>query len=530
MSQSTSKSDRQSNSKANPGPSTPRYVFAQGEKSFSAQCDVTNVDQALWLLWHGGVPPAHVRAYVCPLDPKVKWPSAHAGFPDLELPPEYENTSVVQSLDRLADHIGDDLQTFLDDDTASCVVLMYWNHGDHGGLGSGTARIAVSDIQGWMRMAESAKKPLLIILDACNSTTLAQSIWGDFAKVRSAAAMERLGRFVGFLTSADGPALTSAFVFSKDNTLVYPLLPPAEVTWTDYAPGYRLFNSMFSRQLLWFWAYGLRRGGGTTLRGLPDLLNDHATFYDENGELRNPNEDGFFCNGFHAKFVGGSAGLGDLAVESFLPLGPVAPDKMVPLGAKQAPFGQVIPEARMGKLFDDMRAFWKTKGDEEHFRYRFVEIARVDNQIKVVDSGHLNGALAQHPISRYIATHRSSAAEDANPEGEQRVTVPWRDLANLFYAEVEKDGWTRDPRVHVPIEKYNDCKAYLVRLNGAVPDASDFVHWMAHYACQQPEPETFRLLMDRLYTVLASSIRTPLAEAAGAPPEPDSPVEPEVLD
>jgi hypothetical protein len=64
---------------------------------------------------------------------------------------------------------------------------------------------------------------------------------------------ERLKSCVGFLTSSDVDCGTSAIMVSQNPELVYVF----GTARPGYVPGCRVQNSMFMRQLLWLWAYGL---------------------------------------------------------------------------------------------------------------------------------------------------------------------------------------------------------------------------------------------------------------------------------
>jgi hypothetical protein len=191
---------------------------------------------------------------------------------------------------------------------------------------------------------------------------------------------ELLAAHVGFLTSTTGCGLTTAIIVSKLDGLVYLCHSDPHARVDGLALGYRVRNSMFGRQLLNLWSYRLTPGQNTKLRDLPALLNSEGDFRDTHGNLFDPGDEGVFCNGFRAAFVGattadgGRVMMGDCPLSDFLPLAPLDPDAAVP-DCHGATFGQFIPPEGVGQLDDDIRKY-RVKGDSSgtQFQELFVEI------------------------------------------------------------------------------------------------------------------------------------------------------------
>jgi hypothetical protein len=186
------------------------YLLIQGSSGFAAQGDMTNRLQFLWPLWHFGVPPEHVRVFLAPHSSSLGYPSPHAGFPRL-FAPGAEACSINESRDsELKNAVRDAITEFFDLESVNRIVFVYLNHADDG-FGRGSERFGIQDFTDWATTSLFIRKPLLFVLGARDSTTLAEQIWDNLSKwYRSV--VKDVERFVRFLTSGPGTCMSSANV------------------------------------------------------------------------------------------------------------------------------------------------------------------------------------------------------------------------------------------------------------------------------------------------------------------------------
>jgi hypothetical protein len=304
--------------------------------------------------------------------------------------------------------------------------------------------------------------------------------------------------------------------------------PPEMAHPEDFALGYRLHNSMFGRQFLHLWAYGLRRGDRIKLKDLPALLNNEAAFYNTDGTLKDPTDDGWFCNGFDAAFVGAKATdgftdlMGDRLVNEFLPLGPVDPGAELP-GLPGVTFGEFIPAQRMGDLYDDMCRFRTPGSTYPDFKGLFVEITRGEKGIEVVGSKefYFEQKLSRdHPI--VLSVDVGWAPASAGPFPEERKApapprVPWGEFSRAITELARAKRWYDPPCLGRISEHWFDfAHGLLVRLNGELPGPWPFVNLLAEFARRNEHKiDEFERTIGLLYQQLVDN--RPLRDGSATP-------------
>jgi hypothetical protein len=269
--------------------------------------------------------------------------------------------------------------------------------------------------------------------------------------------------------------------------------------WTgsdQFALGYRIHNSMFGRQFLHLWTYVLKRGDGIKLRDFAAWLNSEADFRDPaTGNLLDPADDGKFCNGFDAAFVGATADngfpdmMGDRLLHEFLPLKPVNPDAELP-GLHGVMFHEFIPAEEMGKLYDDMRCFRKQRFTYEDLHGIFVEIAKEGSGVKVVGPSprFLSDQFPiDHPITLSVGDAELTGFAGEIPEDAKAPpppVVPWNDFANAITEIARAEGWfaARLPPGRTPESCFTYAERLLTDLNGPLPCCFSFLSLLAEFA------------------------------------------------
>jgi hypothetical protein len=258
-------------------------------------------------------------------------------------------------------------EAFARDPTVSCVVFIYLDHGPEFRLRLDQGRMLT--VNDFIAIVDAVPKPLLAVLDFCESTKFAEDVLDGQDDPDSPQ------REFGFLTSAEGCSLTSAIIISDDPTLVYQCQDPE-------APlSYRIRHSMFSRAVQHSLAYKLAADATTTLSGWPALLNDPVVR---------------MKHGFEADFRCSSGAMATKTVRSFFPWGPFSATDALNWDL-QLPFGRVIADAEIGSLFDDIEA------DELSYTPRYVEVGRTpDKSVGEIARGTLDpndpwqGAIQRH--------------------------------------------------------------------------------------------------------------------------------------
>jgi hypothetical protein len=214
--------------------------------------------------------------------------------------------------------------------------------------------------------------------------------------------------------------------------------------------------------------------------------------------------------GFDAAFVGdtGPDSLGALPIHLFFPLGAGTGETLI-RGCRGLRFWQVIPDARLGKLFDDTTAFQNTVGAPAGY-FAFLVLERVFNEVGVrldAETGHpyewkVRGT---HPIMKHIFAVHGWASDST---GLQAKTVPWPEFA-LYFCYMIRD-WVPPMGLHVRSGATDLMERFLTKLNGPVPSKHwDFVFWVAVYYSQLGDNDEFFRQMRDLHDRLV----------AGAPPE-----------
>jgi hypothetical protein len=223
------------------------------------------------------------------------------------------------------------------------------------------------------------------------------------------------------------------------------------------------------------------------------------------------NADGAFRHGFEAAFVPVSdptadpllppSQFGGLPVRDFFPWDQVQDSTVVKDGGGLT-FGDIIPPAPLGKLWDDISHFWQSRETAENdFDSAFVEIG-LDDQEKVVekinDHDHLKEILDKdHPIMKEVCGPRSCLG------GERRRAVsPGVDGKSVSFGWIwlafhEQALRERLPRAHdVPDDGYKKVKEFLETLNGTVPVRESRYEWyLVQYALGMNDDALFQRMV-----------------------------------
>jgi hypothetical protein len=376
------------------------FVLVQGCASFGSQCDVVNLIQLLWILFAVGVIPRAVRAFLAPIKEISGWPSPGAGLPPLTIPADYRDR-VSSTRGGLRAAIDAVLATIWEVPEFMKIVFVYLNHGSPAELGPASDDgLTADDFVSWSDQALRWNKKILFVLDACYSTPLAKFVWGTCLSRGHHPA--DLGAHVGFLTSAERDCHTSAVVISKEARLIYMYLDGEGAAIGDFAPGYRVQNSMFARQLNDLLAYRLGDSNPVLVAGLPAWMN-----------AAEPMRYGFQCS-----FVGDEEQVGATPLGDFLPFGL--------LDAAEAneewndiPFGQILPDAPMLGLADDVGRFFDVRGRSKAYGELAVEVSSSKDGGVVYGEGLL---LSDLPSSESVRA-RLAAGRYRTAEGETWTPV-----------------------------------------------------------------------------------------------------------
>jgi hypothetical protein len=308
------------------------YILVQGSTLFSSQYDAVNLLQLLWILLLLGVKPESIHAFLGNIENIDGWPSARVGLPSVVVPRPYR-ARVSRARENIARVIKMLFSEVLLDQAVHTVMFIYLNHGNPRWMGVAADEMLTIDyFIGLAVAAGAAGKRLLVVLDACYSTTFARGVWANLEKNGWG---HRVAGFVGFLTSAETQGFTSAVLVSKQAGLVFE--NGSGEAFGEYAAGFRIQNSMFMRQLNDRLAYSLRGDRSMKVRDMPGVMNG-------------PEKMQF---GFERVFVGSDDGLGALALGEFFPGGTIDPELVIPEmdGRK---FKAILPNARMLELEDDI--------------------------------------------------------------------------------------------------------------------------------------------------------------------------------
>jgi hypothetical protein len=267
-----------------------------------------------------------------------------------------------------------------------------------------------------------------------------------------------------------------------------------------WALGFRIDNSMFSRQLLQMWAYHYGEVRHLTIAQLAKSMNP-------------PVEEDPDCYGFHADFVGdedpGPYRMAPVpwTVESLFPSSWGAPDQTIQKEPSLT-YGQIIPNGMMGAFPEDMRAIWETTHDPANFELAYVVVEGTKQSVTWGERGHLTALFGMnHPIMQTI--HRHGAADPPLPPKLIRSPeVPWGIMKWGFVKLVKEKGWRR--AIHEPVEadKLAEFKAFLEDLNGEIPrTVSGFVYYLARFDREPLIAKDFRDELRQLRDKMLQAMR-----------------------
>jgi hypothetical protein len=319
------------------------YLLTVTSMNFFSQPDRRHLLETVKFLSHERVPPAHIKiALPVVAGVTVNEPRPHVGCPALKLPPGYEGCVTMEVESMLLD-FQQELIAFAQNAAIAQIVWMFWDHSSLDGLRfppgpDGNAKyLTPSDL--YTLLNRCLNKPLLAILDACQSGKFAKSLLKYAPALRVP---------IGFLTSSDAQCACSLAVISSDENTGLPACPlkPTEEWLTEhsevdraFANGYvgiRFGHSMFSRAGLREVAYS---PADLPLMALVGVLNV--------GQAKDPSR------GFDAEFLPNGPVAAAWHLREFFP-GPVSPDDQDADGVHFRDI--VLPEA-LGEVYDDTLTF-----------------------------------------------------------------------------------------------------------------------------------------------------------------------------
>jgi hypothetical protein len=327
------------------------YILVQGSAKFSSHCDQGMLLQLLWFLYLGGVANEQIKAFFRRFGAIDGYPLVAPGKGPYKMPPPYDNEDCVDwTMANLGARITKVIAWACLADEIDHIVLVYSNHGPQQGLGAGHGLLSKDDFALWAIECARAGKQLLVVIDACFSTGFATDAM-DFLRgklAKQAPLLDFVEKNVGFITSARGICARSTPMISKDRSLVN-LFAPSPDRQDTWARGFFTRSSMFLRQFNWLLAYAP-----------PDPKLTLGQFVRQMNVRRFA--DG---HGFYAALVGGSS-FGSVQFNSFfpMPLGTLDPTTEVPEWP-EVTVGDLIPGAKLGHLYDDVRQLEEEDGEGE---------------------------------------------------------------------------------------------------------------------------------------------------------------------
>jgi hypothetical protein len=433
------------------------YLLVQGSTLFSSQCDLVNLLQMIWILFLLGVKPESIHAFLGNIENIDEWPSARVGLPGLDVPPAYRQR-VHTARTRLGIQIKSLFLALMLDPAINTVIFIYLNHGSSNGVGANEDdAFREGDFAVMASQAAAVGKRLLFVMDAYYSTTFARSEWTTLCarpplvvcgEDEERQRRDEIERYVGFLTSAEDCGFTSAVLVSKQSELVFPDGIPEP--FGEYAPGFRIQNSMFTRQLNDLLAYSLRGDRSMPLRDMPRFMNGHHNM-----------EFGFQCT-----FVGSDDGLGAVALREFFPGGSIDPE-LVLAEMNGEKFKAILPNARMLGLDDDIGRFFGEEGGISSYGERMLVVSSDDGQVSYGPSVLLADIGDKDALRRRIVLGRAAVRQEGEwVEGS--VSVPVVKIYARLCSILEERRFK--PRARSVTA--DDCKKlgdFLKRINGPVP-------------------------------------------------------------
>jgi hypothetical protein len=168
---------------------------------------------------------------------------------------------------------------------------------------------------------------------------------------------------------------------------------------------------------------------------LHEWIGEREEEEEQNGEVGEGDDlsgNSVVYNGFDTGFVGDRTNFPTLRLDFFVPFDRITHRTRARDG-RGLIFADLISATPMGRLFDDLRAFWKKEGDQEAFRFLFLEIRRgPDGTITPVERtppGHLHTDLPTgHPIYQHLSKGRDRIKEATDSTGGVPLSVPLNGL------------------------------------------------------------------------------------------------------
>jgi hypothetical protein len=405
----------------------------------SSQPYPTHARQYLNLLFQKGVPAFRVRGFLPEGDFPPGFTSPHVGLPPLVVPAEYANCPgcIINACDESAIWLlAEALQDFGDNPLITRIVFVYDGNGDGKSLSfPNNSSITVYKMANYCSLA---RKPLLVVLDACYSTVFAE---------RTIRKLTRLGDLdrvdVSFLTSGRGPCFNSAVVLSSETPHLFP-------AWCGVS--YKINNSMFSRAFLFKLAYKLTAQCDLTLGNLPGRMNV------PDAEMK---------NGFEAAAQYSKLANQYVPLREFFPWGPVGTDEKSSVNPDVS-FSAVIPNREVGQLFDDIGNFWHDRGSQAGYEFLFCNVSLYDGAVRVKLARPLSDS---DPQQRAVLEQLKVYSRVPRPEPPRKtrpVQVPFESIAEVVRAQLPEGRWARFGLPSVR-EWSEDLHAFVVNLNGKFP-------------------------------------------------------------
>jgi hypothetical protein len=316
-------------------PARTSFLLTSATSAFEDQADRLPIFQISALLIHGGVPTQHIWVDL-PIVPNqtVDGPRAHPDCRKLHLPPGLDQVYVREGSKDDAEaaagmsqwgHVRDFFRDQNADPAVEKLVWVYLNHGKAEGIyfpvKGGIRCFSPSELAGVLQ--PFARKPTLIILDACYSGRFASRTLGALPATYSAP--------LAFLTASDAGCDSSALVLSPVFTDRLPSRRVRQSGSPDEAEvNYRVGHPMFTRGWLREFTYG---DPSLRLADVPRMLNEPP-------------------RGFAARYRTKSPQMENACVGHFFPP-PVDEDVVVRGYGEHILFGEMILPEGLGRLYDD---------------------------------------------------------------------------------------------------------------------------------------------------------------------------------
>jgi hypothetical protein len=440
------------------------YIVAYGSTKFSAQSDSSQARQVVNLLYQTGVPPTRVRAFLPEEAGTVTKPSPHVGLPTLEIPTDYSSHPgcINCSPAKIYCGVAEAIALFATDPPIAGIVFVYFDHGDATPLRF-PDRLATPLDMGIL--CTNARKPFLVVLDARCSATFAQNVIKELKAVH-------IRCDVGFLT-ADGDIATSAVLISRKNP---------ELMCTCDTDGiklqYKINHSMFGRAWLLDVTYKLAADDPTLLEDFPARLNVA-------GEPMK--------RGYESSFWSYGPTVAKLPIRFFFPWAPINPVAKS-LVNRSATFADIIPDAEIGSLFDDITHFCDGPGSDSGYKYSFRELSVEAANLIVGEPGVLSKT---DPFEKMIRDQLKDCRRDLPPKipVEHPTYVPIDDIAEIVVDELEKAREGRPLLLGEDRQWLEDLRQFVVDLIGPLPFGMGCYVWLIYSVSVHEDKDTCRELI-----------------------------------